>query len=70
MIPKDHRREVNMRSYREASQIFGGLAYTRGGQGEKVERLYRDVRAIAIGGGSEEVMLDLAMRMAMSKAKL
>jgi alkylation response protein AidB-like acyl-CoA dehydrogenase len=26
---------------REASQIFGGLAYTRGGQGEKIERLYR-----------------------------
>ena len=26
---------------REATQIFGGLAYTRGGQGEKVERLYR-----------------------------
>ena len=24
---------------REAAQIFGGLAYTRGGQGEKVERL-------------------------------
>ena len=24
---------------REAAQIFGGLAYTRGGQGDKVERL-------------------------------
>jgi len=35
---------------REASQIFGGLAYTRGGQGEKVERLYREVRAYAIPG--------------------
>lgn len=30
---------------REATQIFGGLAYSRGGQGEKVERLYREVRA-------------------------
>lgn len=29
---------------REAAQIFGGLSYTRGGQGEKVERLYREVR--------------------------
>lgn len=29
---------------REAAQIFGGLAYSRGGQGEKVERLYREVR--------------------------
>lgn len=29
---------------REASQIFGGLSYTRGGQGEKIERLAREVR--------------------------
>ncbi|KAI9807933.1 MAG: hypothetical protein M1825_005239 [Sarcosagium campestre] len=50
---------------REASQIFGGLSYSRGGQGAKVERLYRDVRAYAIPGGSEEIMLDLSMRQAM-----
>lgn len=43
--------------YREASQIFGGLAYTRGGQGEKVERIYREVRAYAIPAGSEEIMV-------------
>ena len=43
---------------REAAQIFGGLSYTRGGQGEKVERLYREVRAYAIPAGSEEIMLD------------
>ena len=42
---------------REAAQIFGGLAYTRGGQGGKVERLYREVRFFAIPAGSEEVML-------------
>jgi len=53
---------------REASQIFGGLAYTRGGQGEKVERLYREVRAYAIPGGSEEIMLDLAVNMAIKDA--
>ncbi|KAJ5788478.1 Acyl-CoA dehydrogenase N-terminal [Penicillium paradoxum] len=47
---------------REASQIFGGLSYSRGGQGAKIERLYRDVRAYAIPGGSEEIMLDLSMR--------
>jgi len=40
------------------------LSYTRGGQGEKVERLYREVRAFAIPGGSEEIMLDLGVRMA------
>jgi alkylation response protein AidB-like acyl-CoA dehydrogenase len=27
---------------REAAQIFGGLSYSKGGQGEKVERLYRE----------------------------
>jgi len=55
---------------REASQIFGGLAYTRGGQGEKVERLYREVRAYAIPGGSEEIMLDLGVRQALKKSNL
>lgn len=54
---------------RESAQIFGGLAYTRGGQGEKVERLYREVRAYAIPGGSEEIMLDLGIRQAV-RAKL
>ena len=44
---------------REAAQIFGGASYTRGGVGEKVERLYRDVRAYAIPGGSEEIMICL-----------
>merc|ERR1712194_570904 len=44
----------------EATQIFGGAAYTRTGQGEKVERVYRELKNISIGGGSEEVMLNLA----------
>jgi len=47
---------------REAAQIMGGSSYVRGGQGEKVERLYREVRAMAIPGGSEEIMLDFAVR--------
>ncbi|KAF9585682.1 hypothetical protein BGW38_001235 [Lunasporangiospora selenospora] len=55
---------------REASQIFGGLAYTRGGQGEKVERIYREVRAYAIPGGSEEIMLDLGARQSIKVAKM
>ena len=54
---------------REASQIFGGLSYSRGGQGGKIERLYRDVRAYAIPGGSEEIMLDLSIRQSMRVAK-
>lgn len=55
---------------REAVQIFGGAAYVRAGVGAKVERLYRDVKAMAIPGGSEEIMLDFAIRQAMKKSKL
>eukprot|EP01080_Neovahlkampfia_damariscottae_P005334 gene5334-9143_t len=55
---------------RESIQIFGGNGYTRGGQGVKIERLYRDVHAYAIGGGSEEVLLDLGVRQAMKSSKL
>lgn len=55
---------------REAAQIFGGLSYSRGGQGEKVERLYREVRAYAIPGGSEEIMLDLGIRQSIKVAEL
>lgn len=44
---------------REASQILGGASYIRG---NKVERIYREVRVNAIGGGSEEIMRDLASR--------
>ncbi len=44
---------------REAMQILGGLGYMRG---NKVERIYREVRVNAIGGGSEEIMRDLAAR--------
>lgn len=44
---------------REAMQIMGGASYIRG---NKVERIYRDVRVNAIGGGSEEILHDLAAR--------
>ena len=55
---------------REAAQIFGGLAYTRGGQGERVERIYREVRAYAIPGGSEEIMLELGVRQSLKVAQM
>jgi acyl-CoA dehydrogenase len=44
---------------REAMQILGGIGYMRG---SRVERIYREVRVCAIGGGSEEIMRDLASR--------
>jgi alkylation response protein AidB-like acyl-CoA dehydrogenase len=47
---------------REAAQIFGGNSYLRSGPGAIVERLGREVRVLAVGGGSEEVMLDFAVR--------
>ena len=53
---------------REASQIFGGSSIVREGRGKIVERLYREVRAAAIPGGSEEILLDFAIRSAISKA--
>lgn len=43
----------------EAMQIFGGAGYLRG---NPVERIYREVKVMAIGGGSEEIMRDLAVR--------
>lgn len=44
---------------REAMQILGGAGFIRG---HRVERIYREVRVMAIGGGSEEIMRDLASR--------
>jgi acyl-CoA dehydrogenase len=43
----------------EAVQIFGGAGFMRG---SKVERIYREVKVNAIGGGAEEIMKDLAAR--------
>ena len=44
---------------KEAVQVLGGMGYMRG---TKSERLYREVKVMVIGGGSEEVMKDLAAR--------
>jgi acyl-CoA dehydrogenase len=44
---------------REACQILGGASFVRG---SRIERIYREVRVMAIGGGSEEIMFDLASR--------
>lgn len=43
----------------EAVQIFGGAGFMRGAT---VERIYREVKVNAIGGGTEEIMKDLASR--------
>jgi acyl-CoA dehydrogenase len=43
-----------------AVQLFGGAGYMTG---TEVERHYRDVRILGIGGGATEVMTDLATRL-------
>lgn len=43
----------------EAMQILGGAGYL---QGSKVERIYRETKVLTIGGGSQEIMKDLAAR--------
>jgi acyl-CoA dehydrogenase len=43
-----------------AVQLFGGMGYLRDSE---VERHYRDVRILGIGGGATEVMTDLAARL-------
>jgi acyl-CoA dehydrogenase len=40
-------------------QILGGMGYMRG---TVCERIYREVKVLTIGGGTEEIMKDLAAR--------
>ena len=43
----------------QAVQILGGMGFMRG---TKSERIYREVKVMMIGGGSEEIMKDLTAR--------
>ncbi|KAI0410116.1 acyl-CoA dehydrogenase [Xylaria palmicola] len=49
---------------REAQQIMGGVAYQRDGPGGggRVEQITRDLRMMVVGGGSEEILGDLAFK--------
>lgn len=49
---------------REAQQIMGGVSYQRDGPGGGgiVEQITRDLRMMVVGGGSEEILGDLAFR--------
>lgn len=44
---------------RESLQVLGGRAYTGA---NRVERIYREARIFVIGGGSEEILRDLAAK--------
>jgi alkylation response protein AidB-like acyl-CoA dehydrogenase len=49
-----------LRASTTPSTLHGGLGYMRESE---VERHYRDVRLLPIGGGSTEVLTDLAARL-------
>jgi alkylation response protein AidB-like acyl-CoA dehydrogenase len=46
---------------REAQQVLGGLGYSKEGRGKRIEQISRDVRVMTVGGGSEEILVDLAL---------
>lgn len=55
---------------REAQQIFGGLGYSRGGRGWRVEQISRDIRVLVVSGGSEEILMDMIAKVGKKLAKL
>ncbi|KAL5320425.1 hypothetical protein ACEPPN_011229 [Leptodophora sp. 'Broadleaf-Isolate-01'] len=67
---KAHSGIVLQNVVRDAIQILGGIGLTRGGRGERVERIWRDVKAISVPGGSEEIMLDLSVRRAVKAVEI
>lgn len=50
------------KTVREAQQILGGSGYNKAGKGARVEQISRDVRVHVVGGGSEEIMMGLALQ--------
>jgi acyl-CoA dehydrogenase len=56
---KNHATQTMELCAKEAVQILGGAGYIRGA---KCERIYRETKVIAIGGGAEEIMKELAAR--------
>ena len=56
---------------REAQQVMGGVAYQRNGPGGggQIEQITRDLRMMVVGGGSEEILSDLAFKEEMKMAK-
>ncbi|KAH0380357.1 acyl-CoA dehydrogenase, partial [Aureobasidium melanogenum] len=54
---------------REAQQVMGGAGYQKGGVGSQVEQISRDLRVLVVGGGSEEIIGDLAVRQELALTK-
>ena len=43
---------------------------TKDGHGRHVEQISRDLRVFVVGGGSEEILDDLGIRILLSRARL
>ena len=56
---KNHSTQTMQFCADQAVQILGGMGFMRG---TKSERIYREVKVMMIGGGSEEIMKELAAR--------
>jgi acyl-CoA dehydrogenase len=56
---KNHATQTMQWCADQAVQIMGGMGFMRG---HRVERIYREVKVMMIGGGAEEIMKDLATR--------
>jgi alkylation response protein AidB-like acyl-CoA dehydrogenase len=54
---------------REAQQVMGGLGYSKSGRGARIEQISRDLRVMVVGGGSEEILIDLAVNQELRAAK-
>ncbi|KPI40902.1 Crotonobetainyl-CoA dehydrogenase [Cyphellophora attinorum] len=52
-----------------AVQLLGGLGLTKGGRGERIERIWRDLKGNAIPGGSTDVLLDWSVKRAFALHK-
>jgi alkylation response protein AidB-like acyl-CoA dehydrogenase len=69
-LAKVHGGRILEMANREAQQIFGGAGYQRGnGVGGIVEQMSRDLRMMVVGGGSEEIIADLAIRQEGGRAR-
>ena len=56
---KNHATQTMQHCADQAVQILGGMGFMRGTQSE---RIYREVKVMMIGGGTEEIMKELAAR--------
>ncbi|EMD01009.1 hypothetical protein BAUCODRAFT_144587 [Baudoinia panamericana UAMH 10762] len=68
-LAKAHGGRIEELAAREAQQVLGGAGYQRGGVGAAVEQISRDLRMMVVGGGSEEIISDLALRQETMLAK-